>query len=88
MAHKEKMIGGYEEYEVKSCYDTLIRAREILDDTKKVVAVKIYAKKAAEAAVEVAVQLDLEKTVGKKIKEVFGDKHNPGNTHKKGGGSY
>ena len=88
MAYKEKMIGGYEEYEVKSCYDTLIRAREILDDKKKVAAVKIYAKQAQDAAAEVAAQLDLEKTVGKKMSKVFGAKHNPGNPHKKKKGSY
>ncbi len=80
MAYKEeKKIGGFDEWEVKNCYDTLIRAREILDDEKKVAAVKIYAKKAQDAAVEVAAQLKLEKTVGKKLSEM----HNPVNSHKK-----
>lgn len=68
---KREKIGGFDKWEIESAYDTLTRAREILNDEKKVAAIKIYAKKAQAAAVEVAAQLKLEKTVGKKLNKVF-----------------
>lgn len=75
---KEKKIGGFDEWEVKSCYETLTKAREILNDKKKVAAVRIYAAKAVKAAAEVATELELEKTVGKKLAVM----HNPAYLHK------
>ncbi len=67
---KEEKIGGYDRWEIRSAYDSLIEAKKILNDKKKVAAVKIYAKEAQKAAVEVAAQLKLEKIVGKKLKEI------------------
>ena len=80
---KEEKIGGYDKWEIESCYDTLVKAKEILNDEKKVAAVKIYAKKAGKAAAEVSAELKLEKTVGKKLKEMSKTKHNPAYLHKK-----
>ena len=71
MADKEEKIGGFDKWEIESAYRTLIEAKEILNDKKKVAAVKIYAVKAEEAATEVSAELALEKTVGKKLKETF-----------------
>lgn len=71
MAKKEEQIGGFDKWQITSDYDTLTRAREILDDKKKVAAIRIYAKQAQDAAAEVAAQLKIEKTVGKKLKKVF-----------------
>ena len=88
MSDKEEKIGGYDKWEIESCYDTLIKAKEILADEKKVAAVKIYAKEAQEAAAKVSAELDLEKTEGKKLAEMAKIKHNPNNAHKKGKGSY
>lgn len=72
MAKSEK-INGFEKYEIENAFDTLTRAREILKDTKKVAAIKIYAKKRVAATKEVAAQLNLEKTVGKKLSSMFGN---------------
>ncbi len=80
---KSEKIGGFDKWDITSAYDTLKEAREILADEKKVAAVKIYAKKAEAAAAEVSKQLSLEKTVGKKLSQMYGKKNNP---HKKSGG--
>lgn len=79
MAEKEKQIGGFDKWEITSAYNTLIEAKEILNDAKKVAAVKIYAKEAQKVAAEVSAELRLEKKVGKKLTEM----HNPVNSHKK-----
>ena len=71
---KEEKIGGFEKYQIESAFETLERAREILADDKKVAAIKIYAKKRITATAEVAAQLNLEKTVGKKLSNVFKEK--------------
>jgi hypothetical protein len=68
---KPEMIGGFDKYEVESAFETLTKAREILKDDKKVAAVKLYAKKRIAATQEVAAQLNLEATVGKKLTSVF-----------------
>ena len=80
---KSEKIGGYDKWEISSAYDTLENAREILADEKKIKAIRIYAAKRAKAAEEVAAQLNLEKTVGKKLSVMYGKKNNP---HKKSGG--
>lgn len=70
---KSDKIGGFDKWEIESAFDTLTRAREILKDSKKIAAIKIYAKKRVAATEEVAAQLNLEKTVGKKLSNVFKD---------------
>ena len=72
MAKSEK-IGGFDKWDIENAFDTLTRAREILNDAKKVAAVKLYAKKRATATAEVAAQLNLEATVGKKLSGIYGD---------------
>ncbi len=71
---KSEKIGGFDKWKISSAYDTLKEAREILADEKKVAAVKIYAKQAEAAAAEVSKQLNLEKTVGKKLSKMYGKK--------------
>jgi len=71
MVAKKEQIGGFDKWEVENAYRTLVEAREILNDEKKTAAVKIYAKKAQEAAAEVSAELKLEKTVSKKMKRMF-----------------
>ena len=71
---KEKKIGGLDEWDVKNDYDTVVRAREVLGDDKKVAAVKLYAKKRLAAEKEAAAQIDLETSVGGKLSTVFGGK--------------
>ncbi len=79
---ESEKIGGFDKWEITSAYDTLEKAREILADDKKVKAVRIYATKRVKATEEVAAQLNLEKTVGKKLTKMY-----KGSTsHKKGGG--
>ena len=84
---KEEKIGGFDKWTISNAYDTLKEAREILADKKKVVAVKIYAKKAEAAAAEVSKQLSLEKTVSKKLSDIYGKekKNNPHKNKKSGG---
>ena len=68
---KDEMIGGFNKWEITSAYDTLEKAREILADAKKVKAIRIYAAKRVKATEEVAAQLKLEKTVGKKLSDMY-----------------
>ncbi len=74
MAEKSEKIGGFDKWEVENAYDTLTRAKEIEKDTKKVAAVKIYAKMREATAKEVSAELKLHKNVDKKLKQVFGKK--------------
>jgi len=69
---KSDKIGGYDKWEISSAFETLENAREILNDDKKVAAIKIYAKKRIAATAEVAAQLALEKGTGEKLSKVFG----------------
>ena len=68
---KSDKIGGFDKWGIKNDFETLTSAREILDDEKKVKAIKIYAKERIAATAEVAAQLDLEKTVSSKLLKVF-----------------
>ncbi len=68
---KKDTIGGFDKWEIESAFDTLVRAKEILGDDKKVDAIRLYADERVKATEEVADQLNLEKTVGKKLKSVF-----------------
>lgn len=83
IADKSEKIGEFDKWEISSAYNTLMTAREILANEKKVAAVRIYAKKAEAAAAEVSKQLSLEKTVDKKLSEMYSKKNS---THKKRGG--
>ena len=80
---KEEKIGGIDKWTITSAYNTLKEAREILADEKKVAAIRIYAKQTEAAAAEVSKQLNLEKTVGKKLSKMYGEKNT---SHKKSGG--
>lgn len=71
---KSEKIGGFDKWEISSAFDTLTSAREILKDEKKVAAIRIYAAKRVKATEEVATQLKLEKTVGKRLSKMFGKK--------------
>lgn len=64
----EKKINGFDEWEVKSDLDTLIRAKEIMDDNKKVKAIQQLMIDKKEATDEVAHELK----VSKKLKKVLG----------------
>ncbi len=68
---ESEKIGGFDKWEITSAYDTLEKAREILADAKKVKAIRIYAAKRVKATEEVAAQLKLEKTVGKKLSDMY-----------------
>ncbi len=83
MATKSEKIGGFDKWEISSAYETLESAKAIMADEEKVTAIRIYAAKRMKATEEVATQLNLEKTVGKKLSDMYGKK-NTG--HKKGGG--
>ncbi len=64
-------INGFDKWEISSALETLISAREIMKDDKKVAAIqKLIGDKAA-ATNEVKRQLDLTKKVSKKMKKVF-----------------
>ena len=67
-AMAEKKINGFDEWEVKSDLDTLIRAKEIMDDSKKVKAIQQLMTDKKEATDEVARELK----VSKKLKKVLG----------------
>ena len=71
---KSEKIGGFDKWDITSAFRTLEDAREILADNKKVAAIKIYAKERMVATKEVAAQLNLEKTVGKKLSKMYGKK--------------
>jgi len=64
----EKKINGLDEWEVKNDLDTLIRAKEIMDDSKKVKAIQQLIVDKKEATDEVALELK----VAKKLKKVLG----------------
>ena len=80
---KSEKIGGFDKWEISSAYETLESAKAIMADDKKVAAIRIYAAKRVKATEEVAAQLNLEKTVGKKLSKMYGKKNNP---RKKSGG--
>lgn len=63
----EKKINGFDEWEVKSDLDTLIRAKEIMKDAKKVKAVQQLMTDKNEATDEVTLELK----VAKKLKKVL-----------------
>ena len=71
---KSEKIGGFDKWDITSAFRTLEDAREILADNKKVAAIKIYAKERMAATKEVAAQLNLEKTVSKKLSKMYGKK--------------
>ena len=64
----EKKINGFDEWEVKSDLDALIRAKEIMKDPKKVKAIQQLITDKAKATNEVAREL----RVSKKLKKVLG----------------
>ena len=64
----EKKINGFDEWEVKNDLDTLIRAKEIMDNPKKVKAIQQLIVDKKEAIDEVARELK----VTKKLKKVLG----------------
>ena len=68
---KDEMIGGFNKWEITSAYETLENAKAIMADAKKVKAIRIYAAKRVKATKEVAAQLNLEETVGKKLSEIY-----------------
>jgi len=70
-AKKSDKIGGFDKWDITSAFRTLEDAREILADSKKVAAIKIYAKERLAATAEVAAQLDLEKTVRTKLTKMY-----------------
>ena len=74
---ESEKIGGFDKWEITNAYDTLEKAREILADDKKIKAIRIYAAKRVKATEEVAAQLNLEKTVGKKLSAMYDKKNNP-----------
>lgn len=63
-----KKINGFDEWEIKGALDTLIQAKEIMDDPKKVKAVQQLMADKKEATDEVARELK----VSKKLKKVLG----------------
>lgn len=64
----KKKINGFDEWEIKSALSTLIEAKEIMKDTKKVKAVQKLIADKAKATDEVAREL----RVSKKLKKVLG----------------
>ena len=64
----EKKIGGFDEWEISSALNTLIEAKEILKDAKKVKAIQQLMVDKKEATDEVARELK----VSKKLKKVLG----------------
>ena len=70
MAKKEK----YEDYQVQSDVDTLIRANEILNDKSKLPMIKTEFKKRREALNDTTQQLNLEVKTKKAIKKLLGKK--------------
>ena len=86
MTAEPEKIGGFDKWEITNAFETLEKAREILADDKKVKAIRIYAAKRVKATEEVAAQLNLEKTVGKKLSAMYGEKKK--NTHHKKSGGY
>ena len=67
----EEKINGIDKWEVNSALTTLIEAREILKDEKKVAAIQQLIDDKADATNEVKRQLNLTKKVSKKLKKVF-----------------
>jgi hypothetical protein len=67
-------INGFEKYEVENALETLIRAREILKDKKKVAAIKKIAVDKNEAVDDVMCQLNMEDRVSDKMRGAFGGK--------------
>jgi len=67
-AMTEKKINGFDEWEIKNALDTLIQAKEIMKDAKKVKAVQQLITDKAKATNEVARELK----VSKKLKKVLG----------------
>lgn len=69
MAENEK-IGGFDKYEVQRWLDELITTQEVLDDKKKVAAIKVLMAKKSKA-IDKAEDLLVAKT-GERLKETFG----------------
>ena len=67
-AMAEKKINGFDEWEVKGALQTLIEAKEILKDPKKIKAIQQLMVDKKEATDEVARELK----VAKKLKKVLG----------------
>jgi len=70
---KLETIGGIDKYKVENAYDSLIRAKEIVRDSKLLAAVKVLAKTKVAAASDVAKQLDVKVENG--LKKLFGGKN-------------
>jgi len=66
---KQEKINGFDKWEIENNLDSLIKAREILKDPKRVAAIRTLAKKRKDAAAEVEAQL--EHKVSKAMKEIF-----------------
>jgi len=64
----EKKINGFDKWEVDSDLNTLIRAKEIMDDAKKVKAIQQLMTDKKEATDRVARELK----ISKKLKKVLG----------------
>ena len=65
----EKKINGFDEWEVKSALNTLIEAKEILKDVKKVEAIQQLMVDKEEATDEVARELKISKKLNKVFKK-------------------
>ena len=70
MAKKEK----YEDYQVSSDVDSLIRANEILNDKSKLPMLKAEFKKRREALNDTTQQLNIEVKTKKAVKKLLGKK--------------
>ncbi len=71
---ENEKIGGYDKWDIESAFETLENAKAIMADAKKVAAIRLYAVKRVKATEEVTAQLNLEKTVGKKLSKMYGKK--------------
>ena len=69
---KSKKIDGYDEWEISSAVDTLIKAKEIQKDEKLLKLVRIELKKRKDAVDDALTEEQVEDKVGKKLKETFG----------------
>lgn len=68
----EEKINGFDKWEISSALSTLIDAKEIMKDAKKVKAIQQLITDKAEATDEVERELKTVKKVSKKLKKVFG----------------
>ncbi len=70
MMNGEKKIKGYEKYEIESAADSLIRAKEIINDKKFYPLVKAELKRKAEAAVAATQEANLTSVVQNKLNDM------------------